>query len=43
MDSIGWSDFEEKKCYTLLEPNSKISCLNVASFLGRRALENFGL
>ena len=25
----------------LLDPNSKISCINVASFLGRKAVENF--
>ena len=26
----------------LLDPNSKITCLNVASFLGRKAFENLG-
>ena len=48
---VGWSDFEEReKCYTLyvccakllLDPNYQISCLNVASFLGRKASENLG-
>ena len=46
--TLGWSDFEEKimlhiLCCAklLLDPNSKISCLNVASFLGRRASKNF--
>ena len=47
--TLGWSDFEEEKNVThctvccaklLLDPNSKISCLNVASFLGRNAFEN---
>ena len=47
--TLGWSDFEEKimlhiLCCAklLLDPNSKILCLNVASFLGRRASENVG-
>ena len=43
-----WGGFEEEKCYTfyvvpnccMWDTNSKISCLHVASFLGRRASEN---
>ena len=45
--TLGWSDFEKYKklhilcCAKLLkDPNSKISVLYVASFLGRRASEN---
>ena len=43
---LGWSDFEKKKkhilcCAKLLkDPNTKISVLYVASFLGPRASEN---
>ena len=45
--TIGWSDLEKIMLHILycakylLNPNSKIACLNVASFLGRRASENF--
>ena len=45
--TLGWSDFEKKLhivccAKLLLDPNSKIACLNVASFLGRKAFKNLG-